>query len=269
MRLVADIKEIKEIITALKEQGDEWYTNYYISDDVAEDWIKKNKIRIYKGAKTFFLLREKTNFSLLFYFSVDIEAFSSSIQSLLDSTDETLSVDVLHKNNTAKTIVETFLNGGFSKRIRLYRMRLGKHAPIKGKMPELCYADNTDVDSIYTMLHSEFDELCEQIPDGDEIEKAVRKRQIIVIKENANLVSFIWIERKGKTVVWRYWLTNPLYRSVSMAGIILLRQVLAMNEDADQTLLWVREDNQKVIAAHEKTGFVKDGLVDDVLCLIR
>ena len=269
MRFVADIKEIKEAITALKEQGDEWFTNYYISDDVAEDWIKKNKIRIYQEAKTVFLLREKANFSLLFYFSVDIEEFSSSLQRLLESTDETLSVDVLHKNNAAKTVVEAFLNGGFSKRIRLYRMRLGKHAPIKGKMPELCYADDTDVDSIYTMLHNEFDELCEQIPDEDEIEKAIRKRQIIVIRENASLVSFIWFERTCKTVVWRYWLTNPQFRSISMAGIILLRQVLAMNEDASQTLLWVREDNQKVIAAHEKTGFVKDGLVDDVLCLIR
>lgn len=39
-----NIQEIKESITQVKERGDEWYTNYYIADEIAASWIKKETI---------------------------------------------------------------------------------------------------------------------------------------------------------------------------------------------------------------------------------
>lgn len=268
MRLVEDIQEIKDAITQVKEMGDEWYTNYYIADEVARSWIEKKQLRFFESKKTAFLLRQRGSFYLLYYFSSSIKNFSSSLRSLLGATKATFSVDILHKADSGG-VEEIFLHAGFEKRVRLYRMRLSKHTSAKGKLPEPCYAERQDAGVIYTMLHQQFDEFCEQIPDIDEIEAAIAKSQILVIKERDMLVSFFWLERAGRTVLWRYWLTNPQYRAGSMAGIILLRQVMALHSDVMQTLLWVREDNPKVIRAHEKNGFQMDGLVDDVYCLIR
>lgn len=269
MRLVEDIQEIKDAITQVKKLGDEWYTNYYISDEFARSWIEKKQLSLFERNQTTFLLRQRGSFYLLHYFSSSIKNFSSSLQSLLEATKETLSVDILHKVDSGSGVEEIFLQAGFEKRTRLYRMKLGRHTSVKGNLPEPCYAERQDADVIYAMLHQQFDEFCEQIPDIDEIEAAIAKNQILVIREQDLLVSFFWLERIGRMVLWRYWLTNPQYRAGSMAGIILLRQVMAMHNDAMQTLLWVREDNPKVIRAHEKNGFQMDGLVDDVYCLIR
>ncbi len=270
MRLVKDILEIKQAITNCKSHGDEWYTNYYIDDEAATDLIRKKKLNIAENEYSFFLLRRKHNFYLLYFFASSIDGLATGIKSLIDTTSETLSVDVIHKKNLiSNKVFLTFSEAGFDRRIRLYRMRKGKCLPPKSKLPDVHYAVIDDVDIIDTMLHCEFDELCEQIPDKDEIEAAVKKQHIIVIKEDLSLVSFFWFERNRQTVLWRYWLTNPQYRAGSIAGIILLQQVMALHNDAIQTLLWVREDNQKVIMAHEKNGFQRDGLIDDVYCLIR
>lgn len=269
MRLVKDIREIKEAITQVKEQGEEWYTNYYNADEVAKSWIEKGQLRLCGSGQTVFLLRQREKFSLLYYFSSSIANLRSSLQLLLDTAEVTFSVDVLHKADSSDEVGEIFLQAGFEKRIRLYRMRLGKHAHPKGKLPEPSYAGRSETEVIYDMLHQQFDELCEQIPDKDEIETAIVQGQILVIREQGQLVSFFWLERTGRMVLWRYWLTNPKFRAGSMAGIILLRQVMALHSEAMQTLLWVREDNPKVIRAHEKNGFQKDGLVDDVYCMIR
>ena len=267
-RLVEDIQEIKEAITLLKEQGDEWYTNYYISDNEAGKWVGKKQLRIYQYEKAFFILRRKHHFSLLYYFAVSIESLYLNLERLIDSTRGIISVDVLHRN-TMGLEEEVFLNHSFEKRIRLYRMRLGKRKKSKRRLPDACYANLKDAKTIEVMLHSAFDELCEQIPDLDEIEEAISCKQIMVIREDTEVVSFFWLERFGKSSIWRYWLTNPKYRDRSLAATVLYRQALALNEDATQTTLWVREDNQTVIKSYEVTGFVKDGLVDDVFCLIR
>ncbi|MBR3622889.1 MAG: GNAT family N-acetyltransferase [Selenomonadaceae bacterium] len=264
-----DISEIKEAITWVKECGDEWYTNYYISDIVAKQWIKNGQLKILIGENAAFLLRQKQSFSLLYYFAASDEGLFAGMRALINETTETLSVDVLHKNDDDNKVGKIFRNIGFDKRIKLYRMRKGKSSISKAKLPKVCYAKRDDAEIIETMLSNEFDELCEQIPDIDEIKSAIDNRQIIILEDDNRVISFFWAERTGKTVLWRYWLTDPKYRSSSLAGLVLLRQVMALHEDAMQTFLWVREDNEKVIKAHEKNGFTKDGLVDDVYCLIR
>ena len=55
MRPIDDVNEIKAVISTVKCSGDEWYTNYFISDDVAERWIKKRQMTIFHDDTTAFL----------------------------------------------------------------------------------------------------------------------------------------------------------------------------------------------------------------------
>ena len=267
-KLVEDTREIKEAITQVKELGDEWYTNYYISDGVAEVWISKQQLMMYRHKNVVFIFRKRNNFSLVYYFASSFDGLVSSIKGLLDSTTETLSVDVLQRNGTECAVGKAFLEAGFDKRVRLHRMKFNAQIYESCNFDDICCADVDDAESVYDMLHSEFDELCEQIPDLDEIKNAIRNKEIMVVKDNSMLIAFLWIERIRKIAMIRYWLTHSEYRSRNF-GAKLMQYVLSANKDATQVLVWVREDNIRAIKKYEKMGFINDILVDDVYCLVR
>ena len=269
MRLVNNIQKIKEAITHVKEHGDEWHTNYYIADKVAEGWIKRRQLRIYEDGQTVFLLRQRNTFFHLYYFASSAESFFSSLQHIMNSFPFTISVDVIKKNNSMRSVNASFGEADFSKHIRLYRMKLGRYTPVASSLlSDESYAEAVDAKDIYAMLHDNFDELCEQIPDIDEIEQAAIEHQILVKKREKNIISILWLERSGGIALIRYWLTLKKYRSCG-AGTELLHRGLTLHNNARQTFVWVREDNQNAIRSYEKAGFLKDGLIDDVYCLVK
>lgn len=266
MRHIENVNEIKDVITTVKSNGDEWYTNYFVSDDVVERWIKNRQIMMFRDNTTVFLLRRRKNFFLIYFFSSSIDGFVSCLNNLVNSTEVTLSVDVLYKKETP--IEECLLQKGFSKRAGLYRMRLGNYLQMAEGLSNVCYAEINDAENIEDMLNDEFDELCEQIPEKEEIERAVASEQIIVLKDNKEIVSLLWIEKRGAIATVRYWITDNRYRGRG-AGTCVLNQALSLHSDARQIFVWVKENNYGAIKEYEKTGFVRDGLRDDVYCFIR
>lgn len=269
--LVEDIQEIKEAITWLKDQGDEWYTNFFIPDDYMTACLRSGQVTIFYGKASVFLLRQKSNFQLLYFISTDIRKFDEDILDLSEHTGQTLTVDILSQKKINDSVAEIFLRHGFQKRICLYRMQLTKKYHRQEKLVnDITYAKAEDTEPIHNMLLSGFDELCEQVPSAREIIRAIEHKQILVMRNNnQEVITFFWLEHTGNMVLWRYWFTNPDYRKETLAGIILLKQALAMHAEIKRTLLWVREDNIRARKVYEKLGFKDDGLLDNVFCLIR
>ena len=264
-RVPNDALEIMRIVTGLKKDAKEIYTNLYLSNSRISELIGKGTVCYLTDAQNIFLFHKREQYFQVYFFSNGINALETFIKEKLSKMKECfvfnlVGSEVEHKNQRIK---EIFKRQGISFHVRLKRMmRVNQMGDIP-KALKSDFANIEDAKEVWDILHN-FDQIEAQIPDLDEIETAASNKDIIVSRADGKIAAFFWTEHQGKTAFFRYWITRPEYRDAGTHGYFVYNQTLKREAAARRMILWVREDNANVIKIHQLNGFRFDGLVDDV-----
>ncbi len=268
--VVHDSQIVWKALDAVKTQGSDRYTNFYVSDALLRCWIRQKEISMIRFPSSVFLLRQREGFQFFWFTTVDYHAFEKHVGQVVSMTRQPLSTPFLYASDEYLPVRDVLLQHGFERYIRMFRMQRIQETPLSVPPPSITFAHEDDAEEIEEMLYASFHPLADQIPSLEEIRWGSRKHQILLAKnEDGHVIALFWAVRQGGVVQWRYWTSRPAYRKASLAGLSLLQQALALHADAHRLLLWVDEPNIRARRIYERLGFTLDGLINDTYCLTR
>lgn len=265
---ISDIKEVYRAIARIKQK--KCYTNFFISAKELQQWANEKSLSIIQSQSSVMIFRKRSGFSVIYFFTSDTTDICMLMKTLLDNQSRRYVIGIVYKKEYPYDIVQGFCSNGFKKETVYERMILSDICFTKYAQ-ESCLkkAVVEDIDEIYDIFYSNFNEYTDQLPTKKEILKAINsgKHDIIIAKHERKkcIVNVFWFENKGKTIHWRYWVIRPEFRGKGL-GRKLLQQVLGKYAHASRIILWVRDNNPQAKAFYEELGFVSDGLYDCILC---
>lgn len=262
-RLVEDIQEIKEAITQVKEQGEEWHTNFYVADDRLSFWISAGQIRMRQTGSTLLIFRQRPMQWQMYVCNTAGETLASDLAECLLGVEGNISTDILGQD---EALAEALPANGFRRYMLLHRITQTYPEPTPPVEPfdDKWLAGEEDLPGIMEILYENMDPRCEQLPDPEEFLQDIRNRNVLAIhaEESRELAAFLSFHRKGKLLHWEYWVSRKKYRKEKL-GLKLYAPYMQLNWDARRQIGFVRDDNP-MIEVYEYMGFRKDGLKDEV-----
>lgn len=265
---ISDIKEVYRAIARIKQKN--FYTNFFVSAEELQQWANEKSLSIIQSQSSVMIFRKMSGFSVIYFFTSDTTDICMLMKTLLDNQSRRYVIGIVYKKEYPYDIVQGFCFNGFRKETVYERMTLSDICFAKYAQEScLLKAVVEDIDEIYDIFYSNFNEYTDQLPTKREILKAINSEfHDIIIVKNSNkncIVNIFWFEHKGKTILLRYWVIRPEFRGKGL-GRKLLQQVLGKYAHASRIILWVRDNNPQAKAIYEKLGFVLDGLYDCILC---
>jgi ribosomal protein S18 acetylase RimI-like enzyme len=102
------------------------------------------------------------------------------------------------------------------------------------------------------------------VPALYELEAASKAHQILVIRQNSQVMALLFFETQGVSSTLRFWAVSPGGRSLGL-GSTLLRHYLKLHPAVRRFVLWVDEANQNARDKYSRFGYSPDGLFDHIL----
>ena len=123
------------------------------------------------------------------------------------------------------------------------------------------YAKLSDVTDINSLLVSQFDLMCDHIPDIDELTRLVNEQKILKISINNKIAGVLLFDDFGKRSYARALCVDPEYQN-SFVGYSLLADYFKKHDEDKTRLfyLWVDEANDSVKKLHDRFGYKVDGM---------
>lgn len=265
MKLLNDVESVYERIQRVRKISKKFATNFFPNEDIIKSWIDKNLFFEESFSDTTFFLRKDRNFYHL-YFNTDTETLQSALIPLMSGIENTIVTDLIGMKGSVDELTVIFEHSGFMCHESLFRMAkvINDSSPNDAKDEDVEYAKDEDVSIIHNFLDTLFDSYAEQIPFVEEIENAVKKREILTIKHDGHLAGFLFFERTGLTSLLRYWFVDERYRDKKY-GAKLMHAYFARTEATKRYLLWVIRENKNAIKKYEHYGYKADNLIDQVM----
>lgn len=262
MKQVERIDEIHQAINQIKNSP-EWFTNLYVNDSNLENWIKKGQIYIQIYQKAIFLVRRRPEFYQFYFLTVDLLKFKADLKQFLKASKDTYAVAILGNVEVFHELLQeaglTFYMG--INRVSKITEKIGKPVLKKG----ISFAVIEDALDIQQMMYDMLDIYCDQIPDIDEIEAVIRKKGVIIIRneQNRDVEAFVCFKRKGVLSQAYYLAAKEKYRD-KRVGMIILNAYFAYNADARRHIGWIRDNNIASQAVNYRFGLKPDGFREEV-----
>lgn len=121
---------------------------------------------------------------------------------------------------------------------------------------------NEDFLVLQQLLEANFDIYCDRIPSVEEL-KSLAKTTFL-IRDKGEIVAFFIAEKKGVTLVYRYWLVLENFRGRKY-GDLLMKRVLTCDHEIERITSWISKKLDYSILAHKRLGFKEDGLINYIL----
>lgn len=254
-----------QVSPLLDRSNPEFSTNNFLNIEQIEDYISRNLLFFALNSRANLILR-KTEFNYRLYFSAtrlfDLREILVDIKLSLP-----ISVDLIRRLEVKSPALEIFLDAGFLHKATLRRMTLAQSSGAtlpKHRNEAVRVARESDIDSIYHLLHNNFDSILEQLPDLSEVRKYVESQNALVVDGDDGICGLLIHTRDGKVAHLKHWVVAKSHQNTGL-GMGLFSRFLSDNNDVNRYDLWVLSDNQKVIEIYERIGFKFDGLLDEVL----
>lgn len=268
MKHVERIQEIRQAFDCIKGFNEEWFTNFYVEDDRLKNWIGKGQLFLISFVHNLFILRKRKDFFQCYFISVQKDDLIEDFYHFLKKINSTVVLDLVGIDNLLK---KELRKAGFEYYQSLTRMyKLSESCKqIIHLLPD-AFAQVGDEKDVMGILYENMDPLCEQLPDFDEIEAAVRNHTILVNRsqESMNIRAVLFFQRVGVTAYLRFWATKKQYHGKGY-GRQLYQQYLQLNADAKRYVLWVRDDNLKVRRMYENYGMEYEKMQDFVYVFLQ
>jgi len=257
--------EVLEAIQKIKAGSTAFCTNCFPVQSKLENWVAHQELssELFEGA-TFFL-RADRDFAHLYFCASNASAFGQQLQLLSASTTQKLAIDLIGPEPSLVELLKLTEQAGFSRYSRLVRLaRVASAATPVQAASEVGVASERDASAILGLIEHSFDRFADQLPGLYEIEAAIARRQIFVIKLNGEIAALLFFETQGLTSAIRYWLVAAQFHSRGL-GSALMRRYFSSQSAVRRFILWVTATNDNAIQKYQHYGYQPDGLVDHVL----
>lgn len=277
------IDEIKDKVNALKKRNlPNVITNYY--------WQNKGDFQKFGsivGDDSIFFVEKDNDFFRLFFYSVNEQEFNT-ILSAINFTP--LVIDYV-TNDPLNTIKDIFVTNGFHQHAKMLRFRnadipqlktspgidtdLKKSNKILERLEKffisspvkdvIHFATDKDIESILNLLYSGLDKYTGHFPSASELLALVNKEQVLVIRDDMDVVSGIVIFKlTGKTCNLDQGYSSPLNDELINVKLFFEFYRILNRKEIKSMYLWVEERNKIVINLHKTFGLKPDGVIDYV-----
>ena len=261
--LVRDIREVLEKIECVKQNGDEWITDFYMDENEVARWISEGQVSLSDTDEALFLYRDRGTHLQLYWGFPSLASMEVLMPEELASAEKKIITDFLsHGEDRAER--KALLGCGFKSYMTFTRIsKLNSH-PEKKDIDPKWFARPEDLQGVADILAETMDPDCEQIPDEGELRKAIAEHRILVIhdSESGELAAMTMFDRRGVWLHWRFWGSREKYRQKKL-GLQLYEPYIELNGDARRHVGWVR-DNNPMREVYHYFGFRPDGLKDEV-----
>jgi len=245
------------------QQGIKCTNSYRSSEDALSILEKSNALIDKQSHALLFIEKSEYDFWRLYFYIQDITKINWDFFQGKKLVAEIIVRE--SQNEKWEPIVQTFQEkGGFKLYdtfIRLYKDKIDIDVQdVDFSMVETPCEE--DFLKIQELLEANFDIYCDRIPSVEEL-KSLAKTTFL-IKDNGQIVAFFIAEKKGVTLVYRYWLVLNDYRGRKY-GDILMKRVLTCDPEIERITSWISQKLDYSILAHKRLGFKEDGLKNYIL----
>ena len=243
-------------------------TNWFASPDQVQYWIDRDVLSIVEFPRGVLIFRRDRDFHHIYHVAMDREALSAALASLgsAAATGDVLTSDIVGRPEDVQAIAGIYNDHGFREHNSLFRMVRSSGFPHveDPRDPEVVFGEAGDVDPIRGFFDRLLDRFTDQIPEPDEIRRAVARHNVILIRRGQGLGGMLLFETTGLTSVLRYWYVNPEYRDQRIGGR-LIKTFFHLCRPSKRIILWVDSDNTDGIAKYRHYGFTLENLVDRIM----
>jgi hypothetical protein len=267
MKLVDSVGEVADVVNRVKAGAPCFVTNFYLSSSRIQAWVDHRELLVdAKGEAAFFFRRDR-GFRHFFFCAANRETLTNALAALPSREFHQLTTDVVGKVGAVDAELQALQNRGFRPATRLLRLcRAGTQSDSAAMIPnlEIGLASVEECPAVLALLEELFDPLVYQVPALYELEAASRAHQILVIRQDAQVMALLFFETQGVSSTLRFWAVSPGGRSLGL-GSTLLRHYFDLHPAVRRFVLWVDEANQNARDKYSRFGYSPDGLFDHIL----
>lgn len=256
--------ESEKILKSLRNYiGKPNKTNCYLSYPQLKDMLEKDDNQIEFGQKCIYFFIDKEDYIELFFFANDMFDLLEErdfLHSILPSNKlAVISIITNVKENKKCEQIMGDLGFCLYKKYLRKKLQLNTIPPIL-KNESICYAELDDIDVIQKLIVETFDEISDQIPDREELERMVSNKQVFKYVPTNYLAGFLINERQGKKSYLRMLCIGEKYRGNGIGKSLLQEYINSEYENVKLFYLWVDSQNGKAIELYSRYGYISDGL---------
>jgi ribosomal protein S18 acetylase RimI-like enzyme len=271
MSFVRSLQEVFEGIHNAKAGATNFRSNFFPSEPKLLAWIEHRELLSIPREGVTFFLRKNRDFSQMFFCAANPEALRGEAARLPQLRTEPVVTDLVGTESMLGELDAVFQDIGFRPYARLQRLFRGPWSPINDRDhdPRVVYAEPADMVGILRIIEESFNHYAEQLPTLYELENAIQRQQITVVKSEGNIAGLLFSETQGVASTVRFWAVDQRFRSLRVGSAVMLNYLATHAGAIRRFTLWVNGDNKNAIQKYEHYGYAPDGYVDHVLANVR
>lgn len=257
-------REIIQRAGDMRRASREYCSNAYFTVPQLEQLLLEKTVSVFAQEGLILLIEDEQELHRIYFFAENA-ASVAKIPALFPDSEKPVIADIVGREQQVRPTVEQLTNLGFAPYSKFVRMICREPILPSDKNAERVeLAECTDIPAIECLLRETFDPLFAHLPACTELEAAVSRQEITVIREQAELAGFAFFEKSGlRQKVLRFFVVNPRYQGQNIGGALLYHQ-FRNSLPGTSYLLWVGTYNDAQ-SLYLKHNFQYDGLTDYIL----
>jgi len=236
-------------------------TNFFAAPEQLQGWASLSWV---ETPDCLLIFRRSSDFHRVYHVAESIEALSGALASNPFPKGPLVS-DLVGRQQEIESAARAYEACGFRRYTTLIRMvRIVDDSLPCGDHADVTFAEPADIPSIRAFLIKLLDRFADQIPEEDELESAVARQNILIVRQADELGGLLIFDQTGLTITLRYWYVNPLFRGRGI-GARLMKTFFRINRSSRRIVLWVVGDNTGSIEKYQHYGFQRESLMDQIM----
>lgn len=251
-------------VNELRRGNVEYITNSFFTHPQLDEIFHNDDAKIYCGKDLQAIFIDEADVVRTYLYARNIQSLSD-LPGIVPDVGKPVMIDVVGKEAAAYPFACALFKQGFMNYSKFIRMICRQ--PTIRRYSETEKADCArlhEAEQIQGLLRAEFDPLFAHIPTIGELERAIAKKEISVIRSGGRIAGLAYFERISAVyVVLRFFLVLNNFRGCNIGGALLDKEFRHASEKTSY-MLWIGDDNP-VKSLYQNLGFAVDGMVDYIL----
>jgi len=251
-------------VNELRRGNTEYITNSVFTPPQLDEILHNDDTKIYCGKDLQAIFIEEADVVRTYLYARNIKSLSE-LPDIVPDADKPVIIDVVGKEAAAYPFASALCKQGFVNYSKFIRM-ICRQPSIRrySETEKADYARLDESEQIQGLLRAEFDPLFAHIPTISELERAIAKNEISVIRSEGRIAGLAYFERISVVyVVLRFFLVLKKFRGQNIGGALLDKEFRLASEKTSY-MLWIGDYNP-VKTLYQNLGFAVDGMVDYIL----
>jgi GNAT superfamily N-acetyltransferase len=125
-------------------------------------------------------------------------------------------------------------------------------------------ATEDDAPEVLAFLEQLLDPYVDRLPEETDLRCAAARRNILLARKAGSPSGVLMFEKTGTTALLRYWYVAREAQGRG-TGAQLIKTFFRLCSEIRRIMLWVAEGNEDSIAKYRHYGFMRDGLLDQIM----